>query len=188
MKFIAVAQTIGIAAMLANVLSYQAKKQKNLIIMQFFGSLLFAVNMFMLGAYTGAILNTVGIVRAVVYSNKNRIKKLGMANTVFISIYILSYILSFTVLGMSPTPTKLIIEVLPVIAMIATTVSFAKKSAADVRRLAFVSSPLWLVYNCINLSIGGIICEVLSLISLISAVLRLDAGEKNKGGSTENEQ
>ena len=44
---------------------------------------------------------------------------------------------------------------------------------------AFVSSPAWLIYNIISLSIGAICCEVFSLISILVGLLRLDR-EKNE--------
>lgn len=173
-----IAQIIGILGMTMNIVSYQAKKQRNIILIQFFGCLLFAVNMFMLGAYTGAFLNAVGVLRAVIYSNKEKIKSIKIFNYIFIFIYIISYFLTFTLLNKPFTLLNALIEILPVIAMVATTISFSMKSAGSVRKFAFISSPSWLIYNCFNFAIGGILCEVFSLISVILAMIRLDKGEK----------
>ena len=164
--------------MVMNIVSYQAKKQRNIILIQFFGCSLFAVNMFMLGAYTGAFLNAVGVLRAVVYSNKEKIKNIKIFNCIFIFIYIISYLLTFTVFDKPFTTLNALIEILPVIAMVATTISFSMNSARSVRKLAFISSPSWLIYNCVNVAIGGILCEMFSLISVIFAIIRLDKGEK----------
>ena len=43
-----------------------------------------------------------------------------------------------------------------------------------IRKYALISSPLWLIYNIANFSIGAIICEVLSLCSILVGMLRLD--------------
>ena len=67
------AQIIGIFAMVANVAAYQFKNKRNVILCQLAGSALFAVNMFMLDALMGGLLNVVGIVRAIVYINKDRL-------------------------------------------------------------------------------------------------------------------
>ena len=84
--FYIVAQAIGILGMAMNIVSYQAKKQKNIILIQFFGCLFFAINMFMLGAYTGAFLNAVGVLRSLTYANKEKIKNLNIFNVIFILI------------------------------------------------------------------------------------------------------
>lgn len=157
------------------------KKAKNIILIQFFGSLFFAINMFMLGAYTGAFLNAVGVLRSLTYANKEKIKNLNIFNVIFILIYLASYGLTFLVLKKPFTLLNALIEILPVLAMIATTVSFSMKSAGSVRKFAFISSPSWLIYNCVNFAIGGILCEVFSLISVILAMVRLDKkGDKNE--------
>ena len=176
-----IAQGIGILGMVMNILSYQAKKQKNIIVIQFFGCLFFAINFFMLEAFTGAILNAIGVIRAVIYINKDKIKFMKLVNYFFIIIYVLSYFATFLVFKKEITVLNLIIEVLPVIAMIASTIAFAMNSAKSVRRFAFISSPSWLVYNCVNLAVGAIVCEIFTLISVILAVIRLDI----KGGKNE---
>ena len=173
MKIFVIAQALGILGMAINVFSFQAKKQRTIILMQLFGSALFAANMLMIGAVTGGILNTIGIFRAFVYSNKDKIKNLKIWNIIFITLFVLSYFLAFFVAEKEANILNITVEILPVLAMIATTVSFAKTKAASVRKLGLVSSPLWLVYNIINLSIGGILCEVFNLISIVTAILRL---------------
>jgi hypothetical protein len=173
-----VAQIIGILGMAMNIISYQAKKQKNIIIIQFFGSLFFAINMFMIEAYTGAFLNAVGILRALIYANKEKIKYIKIANILFILIYLLSYVFTFVFLNKPVIFLNLIVELLPVIAMISTTISFSMETAGSVRKFAFISSPSWLIYNCVNFAIGGILCEVFSLVSVVIASIRLD----KKGG------
>ena len=178
-----IAQIFGILGMTMNVLSYQARKQKHVILVQLFGSLFFVFNMFLLGAIMGGLLNLIGFFRAIVYANKERIKHLKRCNTVFITLYIISYMSVFLIFQKAITVWNVVIEILPLIAMIATTIAFSKTSAASIRRLALVSSPSWLIYNCFNLSIGGIICEICSLISVFTAMLRLDV---KRGHTDEN--
>lgn len=182
MKLLIIAQIIGVFGMVMNVVSYQAKTQKNILFIQFFGSLFFAINLFMLQAYTGALLNLVGVFRALIYANKEKIKNLKTVNFVFYAIYILSYILTFALFGKEVSLYNLIVEILPVIAMIAATISFTKKTAASIRKFAFISSPAWLIYNCFNFAIGGILCELFVLTSVIIAIFRLD----KKGDCSEN--
>ena len=177
-----VAQTIGILAMLINLLSFQQKKQKTIITFQFFGSVLFAVHFFMLGSPIGGILNVTAAIRAAIYSN---IEKTGADKPFWIYLftiaYIGAYILVFTVFEKAPTAENLIIEVLPVISMVVTTVSFWMKDAKMLRALGLIGSPLWLIYNIINVSIGGISSEVLNIASILLAMFRYDI--KKAGGN-----
>ena len=61
-----------------------------------------------------------------------------------------------------------------VIGMISTTISFRLTDAKSIRRYGLISSPSWLIYNIANFAIGAIICEVLSLGSIILGIIRLD--------------
>ncbi len=177
-----IAQAIGIVAMAFNILSYQQKTQKKVIVCQLFGCTLFAINFLMLGATVGAILNMVGAVRAVVFMNKKKLHSDNIAWLIgFICIYILSYILTFTLFDKEVSLLNCIIEFLPVIGMTATTVSFRYTDAKTIRRFGLISSPSWLVYNIANFALGAIICEVLSLGSIIIGILRLDMAKKDSG-------
>lgn len=170
-----IAQTIGIIAMAINIISFQQKSQRTIIIMQLFGASLFAVNMFMIGATVGGFLNLIGAVRALVYSDKKRFKTdKPVWLFVFCALYLASYVLNFAVFGKEPTAVNFIVEFLPLIGMTASGIGFYLSDAKSVRRLGMVSSPSWLIYNIVNFALGGIICEVFCMISIIIGMLRLD--------------
>ena len=176
-----IAQAIGIVAMAFNIMSYQQKTQKKVIICQLFGCTLFAINFLMLGAIVGALLNTVGAVRAIVFMNKEKLHSDKLIWTIgFIFVYIVSYILTFTVFGKELTLFNCVTELLPVIGMTATTVCLRYKEAKTIRLFGLISSPSWLVYNIVNFAIGAIICEVLCLGSIVIGILRFDIPKKDK--------
>ena len=176
-----IAQAFGIVAMVFNVLSYQGKKQSTVIAMQMCGSVLFAVNYLMLGATVGGILNIICIVRAVVFLFKDKLRTdhpLWMVG--FILVYIAVYILSFTVFEKEVTVFNLIVEVLPVIGMVALTVGYRLKRAADVRKCGLISSPSWLIYNIAAKSVGATVCEILALVSIVVGMVRHDKAKKTE--------
>lgn len=173
-----IAQAFGIVGMTLNAISYQAKKQRTIILLQFFGGAFFVVNMYMLNAYMGALLNAIGVVRAAVYANKEKIRNLKLCSSLFILTFLLSYIAVFTVFQKELTVFNIIVELLPLAAMTAMTIAFSLPSAQTVRRFALFASPCWLIYNCINLSVGGILCESFSIASAITALIRTNAAEK----------
>ena len=130
-----VAQIIGIAAMVFNIISYQGKKQSTVIALQLVGGALFAINYLMLGAIVGGLLNIIATVRAIIFLFKDKLKADRLPWFIgFIIIYISVYVLNFTVFEKEPTVFNLIIEVLPVIGMIALNVGFRLKNASDVRK------------------------------------------------------
>ncbi len=174
-----IAQVIGIFAMIFNLLSYQQKTRNKAIIFQLFGTTLFTVNFLMLGAMVGGLLNLVGAVRAIIFINKEKLRADHIAWQIgFVLVYFASYILTFTVFGKEPTPFNFIIEFLPLIGMIATTISYRFTDAKSIRKFGLISSPAWLVYNIANLAVGAILCEVLSLCSIIIGIVRLDRKRK----------
>lgn len=174
-----IAQAFGIIGMICNVIVFQQRTHKRVLIWQFFAATVFAVNYFMLGSVVGGMLNVVGALRAVVFFFKERTNANHVGWLIFFIIaFSASYPLSFLVFGTEPTPMNLIIEVLPVIAMIVATISLRLGSAKAVRSLGLVSSPLWLTYNCFSGSFGAIASEILNLISIIVGIIRLDIKKK----------
>ncbi|MBQ8892810.1 MAG: YgjV family protein [Clostridia bacterium] len=174
-----IAQVISIIAMTIALLSFQQKTQKRILLLQFCSSSLFVIHFFMIGALTGCLLNLVGIFRAAVFANRGKKWANHIAWPIlFVALFFGVYLLNFTVLGLTPTVGNLLIELLPTLGMFSTTVSFRMEKAAQVRVFSLISAPLWLTYNIINFSIGGILTELFSAISILVGMLRLDLKKK----------
>ena len=170
-----IAQIIGIIAMAFNILSYQQKRQRYIIMWQLLGTTLFTVNFFLLGAYTGALLNAVGIVRAIVFLYKDTLRTdhpLWLFG--FIAVYLLSYVLTFTAFEKAFNFTNALVEILPVIGMTATTLAFRSKTAKTTRLLGLISAPSWLIYNIVAKSMGAILCAAFCIVSILVGLLRFD--------------
>lgn len=169
------AQVLSIIGMLCNVLSFQQKIQKHVIAFQLVGATMFTASYLLLGAYVGALLNCIAIIRAVVYMNKQKFKAEKAAWLVaFTASYFLCYALTFTVFNKEFNLLNGIVEFLPIIGMVATTVSFKLKDAAAVRKLGLISVPSWFTYNIFNFSIGGLICEIFCCCSILIGMYRHD--------------
>lgn len=181
-----VAQGFGIVGMIFNLLVFQQKTHKGVTLCQFFAAAAFAINYLMLGAVVGGILNVVGGVRAAVFYFKD---KTHANNVVWLIIFILafasSYPLTFLAFGTKPTVGNLIIEALPVIAMVIITVSLRLGSAKAVRFMGLFSSPMWLTYNIFSGSIGAIASEILNLISMVVGIIRFDIKRTKKESAQE---
>ena len=170
-----IGQAISIVAMACNILSFQQKRQSVLITLQLLGGALFSVSFFMLGATVGGILNIVAAVRAVIFLFERRLRATHPAWLCgFIAIYVALYVLTFTAFGKEPTAVNLIIEILPIVGMTASSIGYMLASSRAVRRLGLMSSPAWLTYNIYYASVGAIICEVISLGSIFLGMYRHD--------------
>ncbi len=170
-----IGQVLGIAGMFFNVISFQGKKARSVMLMQFCAASLFAISYFMIGAVGAGMLNAIAIARAAVYANKEKChadKTIWLV--IFIALFVASYILTFTVFAKEPTAFNFIIEVLPVIALTFTTIGFKMQRAKMIRRFGIVNSVSWLIYNIVNFAIGGILCEIFCLISIGIGIFRLD--------------
>lgn len=174
-----VAQAIGIVAMIFNILMFQNKTGKGAIAFQLIGASLFTFSYFMLGATVGALMNIIAVVRNLVFLFRERLRAdhpLWLA--AFIAMYLGAYVLTFTVFGKEWTLASGVLEFLPVVAMTVATVSYRHTDAAVIRRYGLVVSPTWLVYNAANVAIGAIVCESLSVASIVIGMLRLDREAK----------
>ena len=177
-------QAVGIVGMTFGILSYLNKNQRGIMIFQLLATVFFSAHFLMLGAMTGCLLNILGVVRAAVYSQCST--RRWAAHPIWIYVFsaasVAIYVLSFAVFGKEPTAWLLILELLPVIATAVTSIAYRMPGGAQVRVLSLFSSPLWLIYNACNGSIGGFISDSLSIISIFAGMYKHD--RKRKGEKT----
>ena len=170
-----VGQTVGGAALIIAVLSYQMKTRKSIVFMQILSCALFGAHFFLLGAYTGALLNVIAAIRAGVFYFKD---KKWCKNAVFVPLFCVICVaaVAFSWEGA--------LSLLPVAGMLFTTFSVASSTPKNVRLFALPSSPLWIVYNAASGSVAGVVTELIVMTSIISAIVRLDLrkGQKNGAG------
>ena len=175
-------QCIGLVAMCVAIGSFQMRTQKNIMRMQAISGCLFTVHFLLLGATSGGVLNAIGIARSLIFSRRNE-KKWAASVVwvyVFLALILCTYPMAFLVFHKEPTTANLILEILPVLGMVATTFSFRMEKAAMVRAFSTISSPLWLTYNLFNHSVGGVLTETFALLSILIGILRLDIHRKPK--------
>lgn len=167
-----IAQIIGVLALSNAVTSFQMKTHKKILLFQLISTALFVLHYALLGAYTGAILNAIAMVRSIVFINKDKAWARNIAWLIFFCIISIGTG-CFTWNGS-------IISILPVLGILCTTVAFWIKTPKYVRMVAFPSSPLWLIYNIDCMAWGGAITEIINMISIIVAMIRLDFKKKEQ--------
>ena len=173
------AQALGFVGMACNVGSYQLKKKKYLLLCQVLGGSIFAIHFLLLGGWAGFMMNAVGVFRGLVFSREDLSKKASRIWTaVFFLLFVLCYVLIVTVIQPQLSTADRIMELLPTLAMCLMTVTFGLLPASKIRAVSLVGSTLWMIYNIRCVAIGGVICEVLSIISSTVGIFRYDLKKK----------
>ena len=163
-------QAIGFIGLIIQVLSIQSKAYKKVIIMTIASEFVFGVQLFLLGAITGAVTNFGACVANFIYylCIKNGKKTLPfqiLFGIIFVGLGI------FTWEG--------ILSLLVIIAKVISTVSYGIKHTKTIRICKLISMPLWLIYDAISGSIGGAINDILVIASAIVGIIRLDKAKEH---------
>ncbi len=157
-----IAQIIGILGTCAAFISFQLKENKKFFILQATSGLLFAVNFLLLGAYTGCLLNFINIFRGAVMAGGKKMHKLPWLIAI---LFLYTAATVFTFDG--------IFSVVALVAQLVGTLAMWSKNGKTIRFLQlFCVSPMWLIHNIFVFSIGGIICEVFNMGSIIVSLIR----------------
>lgn len=173
------AQLLSFVGLAFIVFSYQQKIKSRLILCQLAGCGVFSIHYLLMGAYAGFLLNAIGMVRSIVFYKEDRSKKTGNIWTgILIALFVAAYILTFALFKTPATTSNLILEVLPTIGMCILTISFNMTGTAKIRALGTMHSICWMIYNIAHVSIGGIACESMCMISIIIGFFRYDVKKK----------
>ena len=160
-----IAQGIGFIAMFLNILSFQQNTNKRIVGVQIFKFMFFSVHFFMIGAYTGAALNLLGLFRNAIFFCRPR---KWASNKLWLYFFCVLYIVS----GML-TYTDLI-DVFPIFGMLCGTMAVYATNPKITRRFFFAGSFGWMVYSGVNFSAAGFITAILTIVSIIIAMVKYD--------------
>ncbi len=158
------AQALGFIGAGIYIFSFQIRDVKKLFIFQSLGAVFFTVHFILLGAYTGALQNSLAILRGIillVHGKKWASSKFTLAGLIL--LFIVSGIITYS----GP------LGLLPMIAMIVSTIAMWTHDGFKIRvtQLA-ATSPFWLIYNVSVMSVSGIITETFNIISVIISFIR----------------
>ena len=162
-----IGQALGIVGLIIIVLSYQIKSNRGFFLAQGSGSLFFFANFLLIGAVGGALFNLTNLVRGMLLSkNPGKRWKLVLIEIAYTGCFIFSIFLD-------PHPVAIFFAALPFTALIAMTVFMVRAKPVPIRifQIAWMS-PSWIFHNVFNLSIGGLICEALNMVSSAVFLLR----------------
>lgn len=165
-------QVCAIIAMIVLGSTYVIKNKKQILFLCIFSSCMYALQYFFLEAYTGMIINILGIVRAVcfyVYSRN------GEENTL-LNLILLELMF---VVGTICTWDG-IISLLPLCGLIIFTYATWHKDVKVYKWLVLPVSAFWIIYNALVGSIVGFISECILLLVGFVGLLMYYKGSNNE--------
>lgn len=161
-------QIIGLLAVAMFLLSYQMKERRNIIIVNVISRLLYIVQYLLLGAFSGAILDSVGIIASILAEKKSTpfIKKHTTVIIVICGTVVLTVGLAIAFMNRS------LLDILPIIGVFLHTGAFWLTDERIIRRVSLAGSPFWFVYNFLSHAYGSAIGDVLTMVSIITAMIK----------------
>ncbi len=141
---------------------------------------MFVIQYLLLGAYTGAAMDVIGIIRNITFI---LLVKYERSTTVGIVIF------SLVTIGLGVLSWEGYISLLAIFAKTITTIAYGIKNARTIRMCNIPSSSCWLAYNLISFSLAGVINEIFVLASIAVAEFRFSRKKQNnKKNINEGEQ
>ena len=176
-------QIIGLLAVGTFLLSYQQKKRSNIIAFNVISRCLYILQYLLLGAFSGAVLDILGAVSSVVAGKKHTpfIKKHTKAIVISIDVCII-------VAGVSiALHNGNWIDLFSLTGVLLHTSAFWISSEKVIRRISLLGSPFWFVYNLLSRAYGSAIGDILTMCSIIIAMIRHKNSDNEKSSRTEKE-
>ena len=161
-------QIIGLLGVATLLFSYQQKKRKNIILFNTVSRCLYILQYVLLGAFSGAVLDILGAMSSIIAGKKHTefIKK--HTKVVFISINACFIVAG----GILAFYNKSWYDLFSLTGVLLNTNAFWISNEKMIRRVSLLSSPFWFVYDLLNRAYGSAIGDILTMCSIIIAMIR----------------
>ncbi len=168
------AMIFSILGMLVNIVSFQVREKKTLLIFQTIGNVLFLISFIFNASGIAVILNVIYVTRNFIYMRLDgkRGKPMYITCAILCVAFLLSYTVYTLVVGLSAKEN--LWNIVPVTASIFGTIASACVDVNKYRLWKYGDSFCWLFFNArFGLgALGGVIGEVLNQISLTVGLVR----------------
>lgn len=138
--------------------------------MQYTGNALWVIHYFLLGTFTGLIMNALNVVRGLIYASDKRWARSIVWVFVFSAASIAFGVITY----------EAWYSVLPVVGTVTATIALRISDENTLRKVYVFSVPPWVAYNVIVHSVPGAISSIFTLISIVVALIRYNGFTKNR--------
>ena len=173
-------QAIGFLGVALFIISYQIRSNRALFLCQLMGCIVFCVQFFLMGAYTGAISLIVNIARNLLLVKSNDWKWVKSQVTLAAIIVPLLVMTICTWAGR--------ISLVPSVPVAVTSRGYRTQHAQKIRQSQLFGSPCTLLYDILVHTWGGAVCEAITILSIIISIVRFgwrNLGEESGGPEDE---
>ncbi len=172
-----VTQAIGYVGLVFSVIAFQCKKHKNVMLAKTANEMFFALQYFLLGAYTGVAMNLIGSLRNLIFAKQ---VERGRSTLPMRAVFSLAFVAFGLLTWQNPMSLAVIL------AKVVSTVAYGMKNTRAIRFLTLPTSTCWLIYNYLSSSSAGVLCEAFTLLSIITAIIRIELIEPRLKKRAEN--
>lgn len=166
-------QFIGIVGIIAGLSAFQCNKHSHALALKMTEEGSFGIQYLLLGGYTGAVLNLVGIFRNLIFTYLGKKDK---QNELKYARIILSIV--FAVLGLLSWEGY--ISVLIIFAKVLSTLAYGTTNMKKMRMMLSVTCVCWICYNTYVGSIAGVISDSCNFVSVMIGIIRYDIMKKEE--------
>ncbi len=175
-----IGEIIGIVAILEGFLIFLSSKREKILLYKFISDAFWTVNQLLLGGYTGAFLNALGMGREAVFYNRDKRKWASSPLWLwfFLAVTAASPIVSMV------SGKEGAYALLPALGSIFAVIGFYSRNPAFTRSISFLANGLWLVYNIwihnYSASVSGVILLLSAAVGTVHAWRQKRRSEKQE--------
>ena len=163
-----VSQVIGVAAVALYLLSFQLKKRRHIAWVTCLSYVLYVLQYALLGAFSGAILDTISAASSFFAAKKNEPRFRRHATWVAAVIFSL-IVAAGLVLAMV---RRNWVELLPIAGALLQAGGLWFNNEQTIRKCGLLGAPFWLVYNFLSQAYGASLGSLLTIVSTAVALVR----------------
>ncbi len=170
------AQVMGAVALILTVIGVQFKKKDNIVFLNVFANIFVAIEYFLLGAITGAVVSILNAIRCFVFylfSRKN-LKPSVIVLVIFEIVSITSGILTWENWW----------SLIPIVVTMAYTYGLWQDNIFIIKLFTGFAGFGWAIYNFVVRAYVGLVHEVMQLISSIIAIIMLKKQQRQVDTNT----
>lgn len=165
---------VGLAAVFSFLLSYQFSQRRSIIICNVVSRILYVLQYLLLFAFEGAAMDISAIPSSVLAAKKHTpfVEKNRLAILVGVNAFVIL---------IGALVSRNLLSWVPVLGVLLETNALWLTKERNIRFLTLVAQPCWLFYNVRCGAFGGALGNVLTMVSIIMAMLRYDRSISSGG-------
>lgn len=170
MNLLILNELFGFVALVFTVIGFLSKKRQDMILFQSIGYFIFAIHFYLMGAYSGSVMNTVSVIRNIIFKRKNKNRWARHKEWLYFFILLILFLCYFFWQGP--------ISFFPAFGLVMGTIGIWQSEEKKIRIYMLVAVLSWTLYSVIIMSYFAIINQIILLVSLTYSIYKFDIKSK----------